>query len=101
MSVTIQPDYEQTLIQIARVLPPTQVAQLVDFARFLEAQLLSEALFSGDSTAEIEADNAEWDALLATDEAQNLLGKLADEALKDSYEKRSESPFVAHQTHPD
>jgi hypothetical protein len=31
--------------------------------------------------AEIEADNARWDALLAPDEAQTLLEKLADEAL--------------------
>ena len=31
--------------------------------------------------AEIEADNARWDALLATDEAQALLEKLAEEAL--------------------
>ncbi len=31
--------------------------------------------------AEIEADNARWDALLETDEAQALLEKLAEEAL--------------------
>jgi hypothetical protein len=35
----------------------------------------------GEDVAEVEADNARWDALLATDEAQDLLGKLADEAL--------------------
>jgi hypothetical protein len=29
----------------------------------------------------IEADNARWDALLATDESQALLERLADEAL--------------------
>jgi len=31
--------------------------------------------------AEVEADNARWDALLATDEAQALLVKMAEEAL--------------------
>ncbi len=34
-----------------------------------------------ESVAEVEADNAQWDAFLATDEAQALLEKLADEAL--------------------
>ncbi len=73
-------DHERTLIKIARVLPPNRVEQLIDFARFLEAQILSEKLFQEESTAEIEADNARWDALLARDEAQVLLEKLADEA---------------------
>jgi hypothetical protein len=31
----------------------------------------------------IEADNARWDALFATDESQALLERLADEALAD------------------
>lgn len=78
---TIDQDYEQTLIRIARVLPPDRVEQLVDFARFLEAQLLSEELLQEEDIAAIEADNAQWDALLATDEAQTLLEKLADKAL--------------------
>lgn len=77
----IRRDYERTLIKIARVLPPNRVEQLVDFARFLEAQILSEALIREEDVAEIEADNARWDALLATDEAQIVLENLADEAL--------------------
>lgn len=51
--------------------------QLIDFARFLQVQPLIEE----ETAAEIEADNAEWDALLATDESQDLLVKLADEAI--------------------
>ncbi len=54
---------------------------MIDFARFLEAQILTEKLVQEEGIAEIEADNARWDALLATDEAQVLLEKLADEAL--------------------
>ena len=74
-------DYERILINTVRVLPPHRVEQLVDFARFLEAQILTEKLLQEEDIAEIEADNARWDTLLATDEAQVLLEKLADEAL--------------------
>jgi hypothetical protein len=81
MDTTIHRNYERTLIKIARTLPPNRVEQLVDFARFLEAQILSEELIKEEDIAEIEADNAQWDALLATDEAQTLLEKLANEAL--------------------
>ena len=81
MDTAVHQDYERTLIKIVRVLPPKRVEQLVDFARFLEAQLLSEELIQEEDMAEVEADNARWDALLATDEAQALLEKLAEEAL--------------------
>ena len=81
MNTAVERDYERTLIKIARVLPPNRVEQLVDFARFLETQSLSEELIQEEDMAEIEADNARWDALLATDEAQSLLEKLAQEAL--------------------
>lgn len=81
MDTTVQRDYERTLIKIARVLPPNRIEQLVDFARFLETQSLNEELIQEEGLAEIEADNARWDALLATDEAQTLLEKLAQEAL--------------------
>lgn len=81
IDTTIQQGYERTLVKIARVLPTSRVEQLVDFARFLEAQILSEELLQEESATEMEADNAQWDALFATDEAQALLEKLADEAL--------------------
>ncbi len=81
MNTTLNPDYEKTLINIVRDLPPNRVEQLVDFARFLEAQMLAEALFQEEDVTGIEADNARWDALLATDEGQTLLDKLAHEAL--------------------
>ena len=79
--MTIHPNYEKTLIEIARALPANRMEQLVDFARFLESQSLTEKLLKGEDLTEIEADNAEWDAILASEESQALLEKLADEAL--------------------
>ncbi|MBM3134866.1 MAG: DUF2281 domain-containing protein [Chloroflexi bacterium] len=77
--MTLQPTvYEQKLIRIVRRLPPERVTQVIDFAQFLESKLDEE-----ESEEEIAADNARWDALLATDEAQRLLEKMADEALAD------------------
>lgn len=81
MHTAVNQDHEQVLIDILRVLPSNRVKQLIEFARFLEAQILSEELIQGEDMAEIEADNAHWDALLATDESQDLLEKLAEEAL--------------------
>ena len=77
MNMAASQDYERILINIVRVLPPNRVEQLVDFARFLEAQILSEKLIQAEDSAEIEADNARWDALLETDEAQALCEDLA------------------------
>ncbi len=77
----VHQDYERTLIKIVRVLPPNRVEQLVDFARFLKAQRLSEEFIQKEDIAEMNADNARWDALLATDKGQTLLEELADEAL--------------------
>ncbi len=81
MHTSTSQDYERVLLNIVRILPPNRVAQLVDFARFLEAQILNEELVQEENVAEVEADNARWDALLATDESQALLKNLADEAL--------------------
>ncbi len=83
------PDYEQTLVDIVRVLPPGRAEQLVDFARFLEAQLLSEELFREEDVDEIEADNAQWDVLLESDEGQTLLEELAQEALAEHRQGRT------------
>ncbi len=46
--------------------------QLVDFARFLKAQILSENLIREEELGNIEADNERWDALMAADKAQSL-----------------------------
>lgn len=76
----VSQSYEQILVEIIRALPPNRAEQLVNFARFLEAQWLDEELSEGETAAEIEADNARWDALLASDKSQMLLEKMAKEA---------------------
>lgn len=78
---TINQNQEQNLIKIMRNLPPSRVDELLDFARFLEAQILTEKLTQKEDLAEIDADNDQWDTLLTTDESQVLLERLAEEAL--------------------
>ncbi len=74
---------EKRLFEIVRRLPPERIAEIIDFAQFLESRLEAaekEQLDQGESQEEIAAENAEWDALLATEESQRLLEKLAGEA---------------------
>lgn len=66
-------EYEDRLVGIVRRLPPERVIQLVDFARFLEAE----------SEEEIEASQVHWDELLAEPEAKRKLRNMAREALED------------------
>ena len=83
MNMVTDKGNEGTLIKILRVLPSDRVEQLVDFARFLEAQILSEDLIMEESAFEIAADNERWEAQMATDPAQVLLEKMASEALSE------------------
>jgi hypothetical protein len=80
---TLQPTaYERELIKIVRRLPPERVSQVIDFAQFLEFQITKtyDDDLLDENEEEIAAENARWDALLATDESQRLLEKMADEA---------------------
>lgn len=79
-SSVVGQSYEQILVEILRALPPNRAEQLVDFARFLEAQRLDEELSESETAAEIEADSTRWDTLLASDKSQMLLEKMAKEA---------------------
>jgi hypothetical protein len=86
MTVQVNPEmaaYERILVKVIRALPANRAAQLVDFARFLEAQTLADHLAQEENAEfeEILADNAKWDALFATEQSQQLLEKMADEAL--------------------
>jgi hypothetical protein len=73
---------EQKLVEIIRRLPPERVSEVVDFAQFIEFQAARKGVPEEEvSEEEISAENARWDALLATDESQRLLEKMADEAL--------------------
>jgi hypothetical protein len=79
MNTTAQTEkYERALIQIVRRLPPERASEVLDFAHFLEFQ----AGKTGEGEAYTE-DDARWDALLATEESQRLLEKMADEALSE------------------
>jgi hypothetical protein len=66
-------EYEDKLVGIVRRLPPERVIQLVDFARFLEAE----------SEEEIEASQANWDKVLVKPKARRKLRDMAREALND------------------
>ena len=85
-NTTASQKVDRQLIAISRSLSPSRAAQLIDFARFLEAQSLAESLAREDeSMFATQADNTRWDALLATDKSQALLEKLADEALAEHH----------------
>lgn len=77
--------HEQELIRVVRRLPPERVAEVIDFAQFLE--LRSSAVHEDaqpndvNIRSRIAEENARWDALLASAESQHLLEKMADEAL--------------------
>ena len=73
-------NYERDLISILQELPLKQIEQLVNFARFLQSQLRTDKFVDEESIEEIEADNARWDEILATDASQSLLSMMASEA---------------------
>lgn len=88
MTVTVElTAVEQELIRITRTLPSERVAQLVDFARFLAYQTTQrsngwdeeEATQEGDPRA----DEERWERLLSRPEAQELMLKMAQEALEE------------------
>lgn len=70
---------EEQLIRIVRKLPPDRIAQVIDFAQFLEFQATGE-VDDADLEEESVAETTRWDTLLATEESQRLLEHMADEA---------------------
>ena len=70
-----------------RRLPPERVSQVIDFAQFLEVQMArthdDDLLDQEEGEEEITVEDARWDELLATDESQRVLEKMADEAVAD------------------
>ncbi|CAN2042301.1 DUF2281 domain-containing protein [Candidatus Magnetomoraceae bacterium gMMP-15] len=81
--------YEQTVIKIIRKLPLERVLQLVDFAKFLEFQIVQKS--SDDRLDEKETETEEviraseekWDELFAKPEAKRVMHEMAHEALED------------------
>jgi len=70
--------YEQTLISIVRTLPIERVLQILDYARYIQSQVMEDfSLLDRDETEEdILADEARWDAQFAA--TQEGLKKMAD-----------------------
>lgn len=75
---------EQRLLEVVRRLTPDRVAQVLDFAEFLASrnkQPNGRAVLDTEvSTENAPTGDARWDALLASDESQRLLERMADEA---------------------
>ena len=67
----LQITYEQTLVSIARALPPDRADELLDFARFLQTLVPRES------------DEEKWEQLLAKPEAQRAMLEMAREARED------------------
>lgn len=77
--------YEQTLMSIVRTLPRERVAQVVDFARFMQSQVLSNEVFidEEETDEEIRADNERWDATFAASgDTLRMLAKQAREEIR-------------------
>jgi len=70
--------YEKTLISIARTLPPERVAQLIDFARFLQERVTKPV--DDELNEEVTVNDERWDELLAKPDAQSAMNKMAREA---------------------
>lgn len=71
--------YEQVVLTIMRHLPPYRVLELVDFARFLEAQTAQQP--EPELAASVTADA--WERLLAKPAARRALRDMAAEARED------------------
>lgn len=71
--------HEQIVLKIMRRLPPDRLAELVDFARFLDFQTIVQREVQLEETAAED----EWDQLLARPEAKRLLHEMAREARAD------------------
>jgi len=81
-------NYERKLVALMRRLPPERGQQILDFARFIayetfkpkDNQVLEDVTLLAEEYTE---NDRRWEALFASEESQNALDKLADEALAD------------------
>ncbi len=82
-------EYEQTVINIIRKLPPERALQLVDFAQFLESKIAQKSYDDRLREEEIEKEEGirggeeKWDALFDNPESKQAMRELAHEALED------------------
>ena len=74
---TIQSSYEQELLRIVRHLPVERLAQLVDFARYIQAQTREDFVHLEDESEEdILADERLWETQFAA--TQDGLKRMAE-----------------------
>jgi hypothetical protein len=86
---------EQELFQIVQRLPQERVLEILDFAQFLESKIkTADTELGAESEGAISQGDTRWDALLASDESQRLLEKMADEALGEIQRGRAQSVTV-------
>ncbi len=57
VQTVIDKNQEKNLIKVMHNLPLSRVEELLDFARFLAAQILTERLIQEEDVTEIESDN--------------------------------------------
>ena len=84
-SATQPTNAERKIMAIVRRLPPARSEQVLAFARFMvyeafnanEVDFIDEDIFEDVDTEH----DARWEAIFASDEGQDVLDKLADEAL--------------------
>jgi phosphotransacetylase len=74
---------EQTLMRIVRKLPLERVAEIIDFAQFIQSRTSAEVLGEEETPEEIRASEEKWDRLFARPESQHVLREMAQEALQD------------------
>ncbi|MBX7233007.1 MAG: hypothetical protein K1X65_01400 [Caldilineales bacterium] len=82
--MTLQPSsYEQTFISILRTLPAERVAQILDYARYIQSQTHAdfEFLDEEETEEEILVDEERWEARFAA--SQSGLAKMAEKVRAD------------------
>lgn len=81
MTTTTRHEVEE-LLQIVRNLPVARVEEVLDFARFLEWRSRNEQSVSDEELQDAsDAENEAWDTLFANERSQQLLSRLALQAL--------------------
>ncbi|GAK56979.1 hypothetical protein U27_03943 [Candidatus Vecturithrix granuli] len=74
--------YEQELIRIIHTLPVERIAQVIDFARYIESQTHEDFItLDSEQEEDILADEARWDAQFAA--TQDGLKRMAEHVRKE------------------
>ena len=69
--------HEEALVNIVRELPAERVAQILDYARYIQLKVQDDLALDDATEAEILADEARWDAQFA--ETQGELAEMAEQ----------------------